>query len=120
VSLGRKGRYRTNLWTYPGASSLGSDARKGLEVHPTVKPVAMLADAILDVTDRGDMVFDPFSGSGSTLIAAHRTGRIFRGSELDPVYHDVILRRWIELTGEQPVLEATGQSFSAIADRNKE
>jgi DNA modification methylase len=120
VSLGRKGRYRTNLWTYPGASSLGSDARKGLEVHPTVKPVAMLADAILDVTNRRDIVFDPFSGSGSTLIAAHRTGRIFRGSELDPLYLDVILRRWIELTGEQPVLEATGQPFSAIVDRNKE
>lgn len=120
VFLGRKGRYRTNLWIYPGASSFGSDAREGLTVHPTVKPVSMLADAILDVTDRGDFVFDPFSGSGSTLIAAHRTGRVFRGSELDPLYVDVILRRWIELTGEQPVLGATGQPLNAIADGTRE
>ncbi|MEP6828686.1 MAG: DNA modification methylase [Aestuariivirga sp.] len=103
VNLGKKGRYRSNLWTYPGASSLGSDARSGLSVHPTVKPVAMLVDAILDVTRRGDMILDPFSGSGSCLVAAHKTGRIFCGVELDPLYVDVILRRWVEQTGIEPI-----------------
>ena len=117
VSLGRKGRYRTNLWIYPGAASIGSDARDGLKVHPTVKPVALLADAILDVTNRGDFVFDPFSGSGSTLVAASRTGRAFRGSDLDPLYVDVALRRWIALGGEEPVLEGTGQPFTDVAKR---
>jgi DNA modification methylase len=72
IDLGRKGRWRSNLWVYPGASSISSDARKGLRDHPTVKPTAMLADALLDVTARGDIVIDPFLGSGSTLIAAEQ------------------------------------------------
>lgn len=120
ISLGRKGRYRTNLWTYPGASSFGSDAREGLEVHPTVKGVAMLEDAILDVTAHGDTVFDPFAGSGSTLIAAQRTGRVFRGCDLDPLYVDVILRRWLERTGIMPTLLETGESFDAVVARQHE
>jgi DNA modification methylase len=70
VELGKRGGWRSNVWTYPGASSLGSDARRGLKDHPTVKPTAMLEDALLDLTNRGDIVFDPFLGSGSTLIAA--------------------------------------------------
>ena len=69
VELGKNGRWRSNVWTYPGASSLGSEAREGLHHHPTVKPVAMLEDALLDMTERGDIVLDPFLGSGSTLIA---------------------------------------------------
>src|SRR6478752_1680930 len=76
VELGKRGRWRSNVWTYPGASSLGSDARRGLKDHPTVKPTALLEDALLDLTNRGDIVIDPFLGSGSTLIAADKTGRI--------------------------------------------
>jgi len=104
VNLGKRGRYRTNVWTYPGASSLGSDARKGLNFHPTVKPTAMLEDALLDITNRGDIVIDPFLGSGSTLIAAHRTGRICYGVELDPRYVDLIVHRYEKLTGEKAQL----------------
>lgn len=115
VQLGRKGRWRSNLWTYPGASSLGSDAREGLKVHPTVKPVAMLEDSLLDLTNRGDIVLDPFAGSGSTIIAAERTGRVCYAAELDPLYCDVILRRWLEATGVSPVLAGTGENFAAVS-----
>jgi DNA modification methylase len=104
IELGRHGRNRTNVWCYPGASSMGSDARKGLRHHPTVKPVALLEDALLDVTHRGDIVVDPFLGSGSTLIAAEKTGRICRGVEIDPVYVDVVIRRWMAVTGREPQL----------------
>ena len=107
VGLGRNGRWRSNVWVYPGASSLGSDARRGLVDHPTVKPVAMLEDALLDLTNRGDIVMDPFLGSGSTLIAAERTGRICRGAEIDPLYVDVIVRRYEAATGSNAVLEET-------------
>jgi DNA modification methylase len=82
VELGKRGRWRSNVWAYPGASSLGSDARRGLQEHPTVKPTAMLEDALLDLTNRGDIVIDPFLGSGSTLIAAAKTGRICRALSL--------------------------------------
>jgi DNA modification methylase len=90
VELGKRGRWRSNVWSYPGASSLGSDSRRGLKDHPTVKPTALLEDALLDLTNRGDMVIDPFLGSGSTLVAANKTGRVCRGVELDPLYVDVI------------------------------
>jgi DNA modification methylase len=105
VQLGKKGRWRSNLWTYPGASSLGSDARRGLQDHPTVKPTAMLADALLDLTNPGDLVLDPFLGSGSTLVAAHRVNRVCRGVELDPLYVDVIIRRWEAVSGGHAVLQ---------------
>ena len=94
VDLGRKGRHRSNLWTYPGASTQGSDARHGLQVHPTVKPAAMLVEALYDVTHKGDLVLDPFLGSGSTLIACDTAGRVCHGIELDPLYVDVIVRRY--------------------------
>jgi DNA modification methylase len=74
VELGKKGRWRSNIWTYPGASSLGSEARRGIKDHPTVKPAEMLQDALLDLTLRGDIVLDPFLGSGSMMVAAERTG----------------------------------------------
>ena len=106
VALGKKGRWRSNVWTYAGASSLGSDARAGLKEHPTVKPVAMLEDALLDLTDRGDIVVDPFLGSGSTLIAAEKAGRRCFGVELDPVYVDLIIRRYTELSGHSIALES--------------
>jgi DNA modification methylase len=90
VELGRRGLWRPNVWTYPGASSLGSDARRGLKDHPTVKPTALLKDAILDLTCRGGIVVDPFLGSGSALLATHATGRVCGGVELDPLYAEVI------------------------------
>jgi DNA modification methylase len=117
IELGKRGRWRSNLWTYPGASSLGSDARRGLQDHPTVKPVAMLEDALLDLTHRDDLVLDPFLGSGSTLIACEKTGRICRGLELDPLYADVIIRRFEAMTGVLAVLEETGERFVDLAAR---
>ena len=117
VDLGKRGRWRSNVWTYPGASSLGSDARRGLQDHPTVKPTAMLEDALLDLTNRGDIVIDPFLGSGSTLIAAEATGRVCRGVELDPLYVDVIVRRYEAATGEAATLIDTGETFQALGAR---
>jgi DNA modification methylase len=119
ISLGKRGRHRTNLWTYPGASSLGSDARKGLQDHPTVKPTAMLQDALIDLTNRGDIVLDPFLGSGSTLIAAENTGRICCGIELDPLYVDVIIRRYEAETGIAAILAESGETFESVVARRR-
>jgi DNA modification methylase len=119
IELGKRGRWRSNVWTYPGASSLGSDARRGLEDHPTVKPTVMLEDALLDLSNRGDIVIDPFLGSGSTLLAAHRSGRVCRGVELDPLYVDVILRRFEAATGIAATLVETGETFVALAARRE-
>jgi hypothetical protein len=91
--LGQHGRYRTNVWQYKGANSFGAGRDAALALHPTVKPVAMIADAIKDVSRRGGIVLDPFGGSGSTLIAAHKTGRRARLVEYDPIYCDRILAR---------------------------
>jgi DNA modification methylase len=115
IELGKRGRWRSNVWTYPGASSLGSDARRGLQDHPTVKPTAMLEDALLDLSDRGDIVIDPFLGSGSTLMATHKTDRLCRGVELDPLYVDVIVRRFEAATGIAATLVETGETFEALA-----
>jgi DNA modification methylase len=117
IALGKRGRWRSNVWTYPGASSLGSDARRGLEQHPTSKPTAMLEDALLDLTNRGDLVLDPFLGSGSTLIAAHRTGRVCRGVEIDPLYVDVIVRRFEAATGVTVVDVEGGETHQQLAGR---
>jgi DNA modification methylase len=117
IELGKRGRWRSNVWTYPGASSLGSDARRGLRDHPTVKPTAMLEDALLDLSNRGDIVLDPFLGSGSTLIAADKAGRVCRGVEFDPLYVDVIIRRYEAATGEAAVLAETGEPFADVAAR---
>jgi DNA modification methylase len=92
--LGQHGRYRTNVWEYRGVNSFKSGRLDELALHPTVKPVAMIADAIKDVSHRGGIVLDLFGGSGSTLIAAHKTGRRARLCELDPVYCDRVLQRW--------------------------
>jgi DNA modification methylase len=120
VMLGRRGRSRSNVWTYPGASSLGSDARRGLKDHPTVKPVALLEDALLDVTNRGDLVIDPFLGSGSTLIAAEKAGRVCCGVELDTLYIDVIIARYHAVTGQWAVLGETGEPFPELTKRRQE
>jgi DNA modification methylase len=117
VQPGRRGRWRSNVWTYPGASSFGSDARRGLKDHPTVKPTALLEDALLDLTNRGDIVIDPFLGSGSTLIAADKSGRVCRSIELDPLYVDVIVRRYESSTGNPAVLVETGEPFDALSAR---
>ena len=117
VELGKAGRWRSNVWDYPGASSLGSDAREGLLVHPTVKPREMLADAIMDVTRRGDIVLDPFVGSGSTILAAETTARRAFGIEIDPRYVDVAVRRWQALTGKDALLEETRETFADAARR---
>jgi DNA modification methylase len=117
VELGRFGRWRSNVWCYPGASSVGSDAREGLAVHPTVKPRALLEDALLDVSARDDIVLEPFAGSGSTLIAAEATDRICRAIEIDGVYCDAIIYRWQEMTGGEAILEETGETFTTVKGR---
>jgi len=114
VELGRHGRYRTNVWAYAGANSFGASREEDLAMHPTVKPVAMVADAILDASRPKDIVLDAFAGSGTTLIAAHRTKRRGYGIELDPVYCDVILKRLQRVTGIEPVHVASGRSFAEI------
>jgi DNA modification methylase len=101
IQLGRHGRHRTNVWDYPSVTSPKGGRRGDLELHPTTKPVALVADAILDVSKRGDVVLDLFLGSGTTLIAAERTGRVCRGVELDPAYVDVAVERWETQTGRQ-------------------
>jgi DNA modification methylase len=113
VALGRHGRYRTNVWSYPGANAFGGTREDDLAMHPTVKPVALIAEAILDASHRGDVILDPFGGSGSTLIAAERTGRRARLLELEPAYVDVMIRRWQRLTGETALHADTGAQFGA-------
>jgi DNA modification methylase len=118
--LGETGRYRTNVWDYPGVNSFGGN-QEDLALHPTVKPVALVADAIRDVNRRGDIVLDGFGGSGTTLIAAERTGRVARLVELDPLYCDVICRRFEALTGEPARLAGADQTFAEVAvDRDRE
>ena len=113
VQLGRFGRSRSNVWHYPGANSFARATGEGdlLALHPTVKPVALIADAIMDCSARGDLVLDSFLGSGTTVIAAERTGRICYGMELDPCYVDTVLRRWQRFTGLQAVHQNSGQTF---------
>lgn len=113
VQLGQYGRYRTNVWRYPGANSFARETEEGnlLELHPTVKPVALVADAILDASKRGEIVLDAFLGSGTTIIAAERTGRICYGLELDPAYVDVAIRRWEAYTGIEAIHSESGQRF---------
>ena len=112
--LGDGGRYRTNVWDYPGVSSLGSKRTEALEMHPTVKPTALVADAIRDCSKRGGIVLDAFGGSGTTLIAAESCGRSARLIEFDPLYCDTIIRRYQRLTGKAAVLAGSDASFEAV------
>jgi len=114
--LGDEGRYRTNVWDYAGVNTMKKGRMEELEMHPTVKPVALVADAILDVTKRGATLLDPFGGSGSTLIAAEKTGRTARLIEFDPHYCDVIVRRYEAYTGKRAKLAATGAAFEDLAE----
>lgn len=109
VELGRHGRNRTNVWDYASVNSFVGSRRDDLALHPTVKPTALVADAIQDVTRRGELVLDTFLGSGTTLLAAERTGRVFRGMDIDPAYVDVAVDRWVAMTGGTPVLEQNEQ-----------
>jgi len=104
VELGKHGRHRTNVWDYASVNSLKGSRREDLALHPTVKPVAMVADAICDVTRQGELVLDIFLGSGTSIIAAERVGRRFRGLDIDPAYVEVAMTRWSELTGKEPQL----------------
>jgi DNA modification methylase len=117
VRLGRFGRNRSNLWRYPGVNSFSRKTEEGnlLALHPTVKPVALVADAMLDCTARGDIVLDGFLGSGTTVIAAERTGRRCCGTEIDPLYVDTIIRRWQKLTGDIARHADSGHAFDDLA-----
>ena len=118
--LGENGRYRTNMWDHAGISSISASRSEDLAMHPTVKPVALIADAIRDCSKRNDIVLDCFGGSGSTLIAAEKTGRRACLIEYDALYCDTIIMRWQSITGKYAILEASGQRFedceSRIAD----
>lgn len=120
IQLGVHGRNRTNVWNYavvPNASAQGGEGDLRA-CHPTVKPVALIADAILDASERGDIVLDAFLGSGTAIIAAEKTGRIGYGIELDPKYVDTAVRRWQRLTGQQAIHAVTGQLFDVVAEEH--
>jgi len=118
--LGQHGRTRTNVWSYAGVNSFRAGRQEDLDAHPTVKPVRLVADAMLDCSRRGSVVLDPFMGSGTTIIAAESVGRRAYGIELDPRYVDVAVRRWQSFTGKDATLEATGQTFAEVeAERNE-
>ena len=112
--LGDSGRYRTNVWDYAGVSSMGADRDEALAMHPTVKPTALVADAIRDCSKRGQIVLDGFGGSGTTLIAAETCGRSARVIEFDPLYCDTIIRRFERLTGKSAVRDGDGQAFQDL------
>ena len=112
--LGQTGRYRTNVWEYPGVNSFGAGRDDTLAMHPTVKPVALVADAIKDCSKQRQIVLDPFGGSGTTLIAAEKTGRRARLLELDAAYCDTIIRRWQNITGKHATCADTGRRFDLI------
>ena len=122
VQLGRYGRNRSNVWEYPGVNTFSKQSDEGnlLALHPTVKPIALVADALLDCSARGDAVLDAFLGSGSTLIAAERTGRVCHGIELDPIYVDTAVRRWQRYTGDQAIHAGSGKRFDEIAGKELE
>jgi DNA modification methylase len=119
IQLGRFGRYRTNVWNYPSANTFSRSDPEGdlLAIHPTPKPVALIADAIKDSTRRGALVLDPFLGSGTAVIAAERTGRVCYGLELDPLYVDALIRRWQRRTKREAIHIESGESFGARETR---
>lgn len=113
VELGKHGRNRTNVWNAASVNSFAGSRRHDLALHPTVKPTGLIADAICDVTKRGQVVLDGFLGSGTALVAAELTGRQLRGLEIEPGYVDVAVERWTAMTGEDAVLESSGETFTA-------
>ncbi|MCI5123146.1 MAG: site-specific DNA-methyltransferase [Candidatus Electrothrix sp. AR5] len=124
--LGETGRYRTNIWDYLAANSFANESREKyqtqsgrfvagqseeIKMHPTAKPVAMVSDAILDCSNEGDVILDTYLGSGTTLISAHKTGRIGYGSEISPAYVDTAIIRFMKLTGQKVINADTGEEF---------
>ena len=120
VELGRFGRNRSNIWNYAGLNTFGSDRVAELAMHPTVKPVALVADAILDCSKRGGMILDAFAGSGTTLIAAEKTGRSGFGIEIDPYYVDTIINRFEAVYGLKAVHTESNLDFAAMSRRRSE
>lgn len=122
VQLGKFGRNRSNVWEYPGIQTQSRQSDEGnlLALHPTVKPIALVADALLDCTARGEIVLDAFLGSGTTLLAAERVGRVCYGIEIDPLYADTAIRRWQRYTGETAVHAVTGEIFNERAAKQEE
>jgi len=116
VQLGANGRNRSNLWRYAGATGGRASEEDDFSLHPTVKPVQMVRDAILDVTALGEVVLDPFLGSGTTLLAAERARRVCVGVEISPAYVDVAVRRWEKMTGLDARLSGTGQTFCEVCE----
>lgn len=114
VDLGRFGRNRSNVWTYSGVNTFGRGRMEALAVHPTVKPTALVADALLDCTARGDPVLDQCAGSGTIFLAAEKVGRLAYGLEIEPRYVDVAIQRWQELTKLEATLEGDGRTFEEI------
>jgi DNA modification methylase len=115
IELGRHGRSRSNVWSYAGVNSFRAGRLDELAIHPTVKPVALVADAMRDCSRRGDIILDPFMGSGTTILAAERVGRRGYGLEIDPLYVDAAIRRWQDFAGRDAILKATGQTFDEVA-----
>jgi DNA modification methylase len=115
--LGSEGRYRTNVLDCPGANTLSLAGGTDLDLHPTVKPLALIADLIRDCSKRNGIILDPFGGSGTAILAAERTGRVARLIEMDPGYVDTTIRRWEKMARGKAVLEATGETFAEIAQR---
>jgi DNA modification methylase len=119
--LGQYGRNRSNVWTYAGVNTFRAGRLDDLSTHPTVKPVALVADAMRDCSRRGDIVLDLFMGSGTTILAAERVGRRAYGIEIDPLYVDAAVRRWQTFTKRDAILQSTGQTFDEVASvRSKE
>ena len=119
VELGKHGRNRTNVWTYPGFNTFGKGRLEELRMHPTVKPVALTADAMLDCSNRRSIVLGCFAGSGTTIIAAEKTGRRAFAMEIDPIYVEVAVRRWQDYTGRKAVHDASGLTFEALAKKRR-
>jgi len=119
IELGKHGRYRTNVWDYAGVNTFKPGRLTELHMHPTVKPVAMVADAIKDCSRRGDIVLDPFAGSGTTIVAAQKTGRRAFAMEIEPRFIDTTIRRWQECTGKEAVLSETGGSFARVEEQRR-
>ena len=117
--LGQHGRHRSNVWDYAGVNSMRAGRLEELAMHPTVKPVALVADAIRDCSRRGGLVLDPFCGSGTILIAAERSGRKARALEIDPAYVDVAVRRWQAYSGKSAVLAGSGETFETIEEQRR-
>lgn len=117
IELGKHGRSRSNVWNYPGVNTFGKDRMAELAMHPTVKPIAMVVDTIIDASHQGDIVLDSFSGSGTTIIACERTGRRARAIEISPKYVDVSIIRWQKETGKQAIHSETGELFDDVQAR---